>query len=236
MSGQSDHSRVWSRAPSMLQKVEPANVPARIAETIRDQVARGVISPGMRLGQSELAKQFAVSRVPVREGLKLLTAEGIVVHDPNKGFHVARFSTHEAKQLFRLRALIENELLDTIRWPAKAELAEFARRANELEALLNAGDRAAWWVRHREFHQMIFDLSPDKVFVREAMRFWSLTDRFRSLLPLPVRRAVQRDVVRKNDLVKALRSRDHAKVTKVRAERREAFERLVLETLADRGL
>jgi len=220
----------------MLQKVEPANVPTRIAETIRDQVARGVISPGMRLGQSELATQFAVSRVPVREALKLLTAEGIVVHDPNKGFHVARFSTHEAKQLFRLRALVEDDLLATIRWPTKTELAEFTRRASELEALLNAGDRTGWWLRHREFHQMIFDLSPNKVIVREAMRFWSLTDRFRSLLPLPVRRGAQRDVVRKNDLVKALRSRDHARVTKVRAERREAFERLVLETLADRGL
>ncbi len=222
--------------PAAVKTENAANVPMRIAETLREQIARGTIPAGMRLGQSELADQFGVSRVPVREALKLLTAEGIVDHDPNRGFYVARLSSDDARQLFRLRTLVEDELLSTLRWPSKSELAEFSRRAKELENFLNEGDREHWWTQHREFHRMIFDLSPAKVMVREAMRLWTLTDRFRSLLPLPRRRGDERDIVRKYDLVQALRNRDHEEVKQVRAARRESFERMVLETLADRGL
>ena len=66
-------------------------------------IARGTLAPGMRLGQTELAEQFSASRVPVREALKLLSSEGIIEHDPNRGFFVTRLSRDEAEQLFTVR-------------------------------------------------------------------------------------------------------------------------------------
>ena len=78
-------------------------VPSKIADELRSMIARGTLSPGMRLGQTELATQFNASRVPVREALKLLSSEGIVEHDPNRGFFVTRLSRDEAEQLFRQR-------------------------------------------------------------------------------------------------------------------------------------
>jgi DNA-binding GntR family transcriptional regulator len=213
-----------------------AGVPAAIANQLRGLIARGTFSPGMRLGQTELADQFGASRVPVREALKLLSSEGIVEHDPNRGFFVARLSRDEAEQLFAMRHLIEDELLRTVEWPDEAQLTELDRRAARLEELLNAGDRSAWWPEHREFHTMIFNLSRKKIIVREAMRLWTLTDRFRAILPLPRRPSAERSVVNKHDLMEALRTRDRKKLLKVRRERREAFERLVLETLEARGL
>jgi len=214
----------------------PSGIPARIADQIRELVARGRLAPGVRLGQAELAEQFNASRMPVREALKLLSAEGMVVHDPNRGFFVAMLSSDEAKQLFKMRHMIEDALLAGIRWPTEEELEELNRRADELEKLLNSGDRAHWWTRHREFHARIFDLSPEKIIVREAMRLWSLTDRYRSLLPLPQRSSPERTLVRKHDLVQALADHDRRKVIRVRAERRQHFERLVLEVLASRAL
>jgi DNA-binding GntR family transcriptional regulator len=211
-------------------------IPARIADRVRDLVARGRLPPGVRLGQAELAEEFAASRMPVREALKLLTAEGIVVHDPNRGFFVAALSTDEARQLFKLRHLVEDALLGGLRWPDNAAEAELKRLSEELESLLNTGDRALWWTRHREFHRMIFDLSPEKVIVREAMRLWSLTDRYRSLLPLPQRPSVERAVVSKQDLVKALADHDRRRLLRIRQERRLEFERLVLEMLQNRSL
>ncbi len=190
----------------------------------------------MRLGQTELAEQFNASRVPVREALKLLSSEGIVEHDPNRGFFVARLSRDEADQLFAMRHLIEDALLNTIEWPNAEQLADLERRAERLEELLNAGDRSAWWPEHREFHTIIFNLSPKKIIVREAMRLWTLTDRFRAILPLPRRPSAERSVVNKHDLVEALRGKDRKKLLAVRRDRREGFERLVLETLEARGL
>ncbi|HTY95311.1 MAG TPA: GntR family transcriptional regulator [Steroidobacteraceae bacterium] len=212
-----------------------ADIPANIANQIRELIARGGLSPGVRLGQQELAERFEASRMPVREALKLLSAEGIIVHDANRGFFVATLSSDEARQLFKLRHMVEDSLLSSIRWPTEEELRELNRRADELEKLLNSGDRSTWWTRHREFHQMIFELSNEPVIVREAMRLWSLTDRYRSLLPLPQRPSAERALVKKHEIVQALADRDRRKLIRVRAERREQFERLVLEVLQSRS-
>jgi DNA-binding GntR family transcriptional regulator len=213
-----------------------AGIPARIAEQVREYVARGRFAPGVRLGQAELATQFGASRMPVREALKLLSAQGVVIHDPNRGYFVASLSSDDAHQLFRLREVVEDLLLGSIRWPTAAQLKELTRSAVELEELLDTGDRTTWWIRHREFHLMIFELSPYPAFVREAMRLWSLTDRYRSLLPLPQRRSSERSVVEKKDLVRALANKDRKRLLEVRAERRREFERMVLEVLKIRSL
>jgi DNA-binding GntR family transcriptional regulator len=212
-----------------------SDIPHRIADRVRELVARGALPPGLRLGQAELAEQFEASRMPVREALKLLSAEGVVVHDPNRGFFVSKLSSDEARQLFKMRHLIEDALLEGVRWPSDEELAELTERSQELETLLNSGDRAKWWARHRDFHRAIFDLSPEKIIVNEAMRLWSLTDRYRSLLPLPTRPSAERSVVEKHNLVQALADRDRSALLKVRADRRRQFEALVLETLESRG-
>lgn len=211
-------------------------VPAKIANELRSMVARGTLAPGMRLGQTELAEQFSASRVPVREALKLLSSEGIIEHDPNRGFFVTRLSRDEAEQLFTLRHMVEDELLRTVDWPSDEQLTELEMRADELEVLLNAGDRSQWWDRHREFHKMIFDLSPKKTIVREAMRLWALTDRYRALLPLPRGNSEGRTVLRKHEFLEALRGKNISKLLEVRRSRRASFEHLLLDTLEARGL
>lgn len=211
-------------------------VPSMIAVKLRGLISSGVYAPGMRLGQTELAKRFESSRVPVREALKMLSTEGLVEHDPNRGFFVARLSSDEARQLFRLREMIEDELLPTIDWPTKAQLAALTRQNDELEELLNAGNRSEWWKRHREMQESIFNLSPKKVFVREATRLWSLTDRYRAMAPLPRRPSAERDIVNKYELLEALSKKNMRQFLEVRRKRRDAFEDLVLEILLDRGL
>jgi DNA-binding GntR family transcriptional regulator len=221
---------------AVLEKPQSIAVPSMIADNLRGMIARGALGAGMRLGQRELAEQFDASRVPVREALKLLCSEGIVEHDPNRGFFVARLSSDEARQLFRMRDLIEDEILSSLEWPDKQQLADLRAHAARLERLLDKGDRSAWWMEHRAFHQKIFDLSPHKIMVREAMRLWSLTDRYRAFLPLPSRDSTARKVVNKHNLVEALAAKERAKVLKVRRDRRHAFQKLVLEMLEDRNL
>jgi DNA-binding GntR family transcriptional regulator len=217
-------------------EIEERGVPAKIADQLRAMIARGTLAPGTRLGQTELAVQFDASRVPVREALKLLSSEGIIVHDPNRGFFVTRLSRDEAEQLFTLRHLVEDELMRSIEWPDAATLADLEARALRLEEMLDAGDRSNWWTEHRRFHTMIFNLSPKKAIMREAMRLWSLTDRFRALLPLPRRASEERSVVSKHSLLEALKERDREKLIVARRSRREQFEELLLETLDARGL
>lgn len=208
-----------------------------ISDQIRQLITRGALSPGVHLGQTELAERFNASRVPVREALKLLAAEGVVVHDPNRGFFVATLSSDEARQFYRMRHLVEGELISTIRWPSPKEVSRLNDIILEMEERLRKGDRTHWNVKHREFHKTIFDLSPQKVLVREVLRLWALTDRYRSLLPPP---SLENDAgtagMGERALVKALERKDRAELARVFHEDRARIEKMLLSILEDRRL
>jgi DNA-binding GntR family transcriptional regulator len=212
-----------------------ASLPNAIVHHIRDRIARGVLSPGIHLGQAELAAQFGASRVPIREALKILTADGVVVHDPNRGFFIANLSSEEARQLYRIRHLLEAELLASVQWPNREQLAVLEKQLDRMEALLADGNSPDWVQAHRQFHQMIFDLSPNKVIVQEVLRLLRLTDRYRSILPVQpihgMRRAKQ-----ERRLLKALANRDRALLLKQFEVDRSEIEQALMHSLKARGV
>jgi DNA-binding GntR family transcriptional regulator len=217
------------------KKKRSAGIAARIGDQIRDLISRGVLSPGVHLGQLELAERFGASRLPVREALKLLSAEGIVIHDPNRGFFVASMSSEEARQLYRVRHLLEAELLSTIAWPSAEQLRTLQAMVDELRDLLREGRSADWMTRHREFHQAIFDLSPNKVIAAEVLRLIRLTDRYRSITPF-VMGSTDGEAMPEKHLLKALANRDRAKLLQAYDEDRGHIEQQLLRVLRARGL
>jgi DNA-binding GntR family transcriptional regulator len=210
-----------------------AGLPTRIAQQVRDLITRGVLFPGVHLGQAELAKRFSASRVPIREALKLLTADGIVDHDPNRGFFVADLSSDEARQLYRMRHLLEAEILATLEWPSKKQLAELEKHLVRMEKLLEKGESNEWVDAHRQFHQMIFSLSPEKVIVEEVQRLLRLTDRYRSMLS-PSRN--ENRAAQERHLLRALATRDRERLLSGFEEDRARIETGLLRALANRGL
>lgn len=217
----------------MKEKVKEADLPAVIADEIRSLVTRGVFSPGLQLRQVDLAERFGASRVPVREALKLLTAEGVVAHDPNRGFFVAGLSSDEARQLYRMRHLLESEVLSTVNWPGKAELAELNQQVDSLEKLMKEGNRAEWAVQHRNFYRAVFELSPQKVLVQEVLRLLRMTDRYRSLVP---RDPSANNVLSERNMLKALAARDRHRLLRVFEEDRNRIEEGLVGSLVARGM
>jgi DNA-binding GntR family transcriptional regulator len=219
-------------SPTPLKGKRTAGLPTNIATEVRAQITRGVLSPGVHLGQAELAQKFGASRVPIREALKLLTAEGVVIHDPNRGFFIASLSSDEARQLYRMRHLLEAEILASVQWPNKQQLAEMGEHLDRMEKLLATGKAAEWTVEHRRFHQMVFDLSPLRYIVEEVERLLRLTDRYRSLLQPSLNRTAQQE----RHLLKALANRDRARLLAGFEEDRAEIEAGILQSLAARGL
>ena len=86
--------------------------PAQIADVIRRQVLRGELVPGSALRQDELARSLAVSRVPVREALRSLVAEGLISWQPHRGFRVAKLAPEEAREILEVRAVLEVQALE----------------------------------------------------------------------------------------------------------------------------
>jgi DNA-binding GntR family transcriptional regulator len=215
-------------------EVEVAGIPGKIADQIRELISRGVLSPGMHLGQSQLAERFDASRVPVREALKLLVSEGLITHDPNRGFFVAEVSSAEARQLYRMRHLLESEILSTIEWPDEDKLSELVGLLKEIEQFLDSGDRHTWANRRRDFNNAVFELSPNKTIIAEAQRLWVMSGRYRSLLPYSVLSHYQ--VPEEHPFIKALKSRNQDALLRAFSESRSRVENILLDTLKDRGV
>jgi DNA-binding GntR family transcriptional regulator len=80
---------------------------ARVASYLRDLILRDELKPGDRIRQEEIADRLGASRLPVREALRMLEAEGLTEHEPNKGARVPKLTMHEVDVIYRMRERLE---------------------------------------------------------------------------------------------------------------------------------
>jgi DNA-binding GntR family transcriptional regulator len=78
-----------------------------VAAQLRERIFAGELTPGMFLDEIELAQQLAISRTPLREALKVLTAEGLVRHEPRRGCFVNEVTDQDLDEIFPVIALLE---------------------------------------------------------------------------------------------------------------------------------
>ena len=100
-------ARSGQAASPVLGQVKSRGLPEQIADAIVEGIASGALSPGQRLIELDLASRFAVSRVPLREALKTLEAQGIVERAPNRGVHIVELDDVRIDRVCELRAALE---------------------------------------------------------------------------------------------------------------------------------
>jgi DNA-binding GntR family transcriptional regulator len=88
-------------------QIKQYTIENEIIGRLREAIISGQFAPGSRLNESEIAKQMAVSRIPVREAIKKLEQEGLVVRQPNKGVNVISFTEQDVRETFSMRARLE---------------------------------------------------------------------------------------------------------------------------------
>jgi len=129
-----------------------------VVEAIREKILSGEIKSGEPLRQAALAEELNVSRIPVREALLQLEAEGLVNFEAHKGATASEISADQVDEIFELRALLEAELL---KYSLKNLDDEDFRQAEvileQLEAAIDAGDtKAATGELNRQFHDKLY--------------------------------------------------------------------------------
>lgn len=127
------------RAPAPLTRSLPEQIAARLSE----RIVHGLYEPGQRIMEQAVAAEFAVSRGPVREALRLLERDGLVTILPRRGAQITNLSIAEVKEIFDIRAVLNGlrdrqlaEAADRLRLlPAlEAEVAKLARFARQPDA------------------------------------------------------------------------------------------------------
>ena len=153
------------RAPTRRRQARAAVPPAHgatvafIVERLREDILAGRLEPGSRLIECDLTTRFAVSRGPVREALRRLSADGLIEHWPHRGAVVRRLTEREIRELFLIR--IEMEALGA-RLAAAAEAPDQrARFAASIEPIYSDAQRNScdYLKENAAFHDAVMALA-----------------------------------------------------------------------------
>jgi DNA-binding GntR family transcriptional regulator len=129
-----------------------------VADKLREEIIRGHIPEGAQLRQDAIALQYRVSRIPVREALRQLDAEGLVTIVPNRGAVVPVLSPTDIEELFTIRALLEPEILKhSIPHLTEADFSEADRVLTKYEDELRQEEHVSTWGRlNWQFHSILY--------------------------------------------------------------------------------
>lgn len=143
---------------------------ASLAESIADAIAEAVatrhLAPGERVVETALAKRYVVSRVPVREALKILHTQGILTGGGHRGYRVAEFTPERVNQVFEIRLMLEAILLrDAVtRWHREdADLTELQAIVETMRTAAKSEDFRSILRQDLEFHRTICAASENEV-------------------------------------------------------------------------
>jgi DNA-binding GntR family transcriptional regulator len=89
--------------------VSPRSVEESVTETLRDAILGGDLKPGQRLAQVELSEELGVSRIPLRDALRRLEAEGLVTIDRRRGARVSSLTADDVQEIYEMRMLLEGD-------------------------------------------------------------------------------------------------------------------------------
>lgn len=134
---------------------------AAIGEQLRQDILSGRYASGAQLRQDALAAQFGVSRIPVREALFALEAEGLVQIAPHKGAVVTMLSGEEIADVFELRALLEPRLLQrSIPLLTPDDFSEMDAVQSRFADAIKRQDRSEWGVLNAQLHLAMYRRAP----------------------------------------------------------------------------
>ncbi len=143
-------------------------------------ILSGELKPDERLRQDELANNFGVSTMPIREALRHLQAEGLVAFHPRRGATVARLTTAEYEEIYRIRE--ELEIL-ACRWAAehfeRIPIDQLKRLLAEIEIAENNLDVPRRLELVRDFFFSIFEASEKEHLLRVLSSLWDLSQQYR---------------------------------------------------------
>lgn len=129
-----------------------------VVDKLRDQIMRGEIPEGAQLRQDVIAAQYHVSRIPVREALRQLDAEGLITIVPNRGAIVPELSPDDVEELFAIRALLEPEVLKvSIPRLTPVEFAKAEAVLSKYATELRRKEHISEWGRFNwQFHSILY--------------------------------------------------------------------------------
>jgi len=159
----------------MLKKSGAAS--QRIADELRARILSGALSPGTRIRQEQIAEEFGVSRLPIREALRILESHGLVTLVASTGAWVSSMNLAECQETYLIRERLEplalGQAIDRISAPTIDRLSDLATRMENCTAVEDFVDL------DREFHLLSFQDAGMQTLLEMVERLWNTTQHYR---------------------------------------------------------
>jgi DNA-binding GntR family transcriptional regulator len=206
-----------------------------VFDTLRDAIITGVLRPGERLMESQLAEELGVSRTPVREAIRKLELEGFLVMVPRKGAYVAGISLKDIADVFEVRAALESLATElAAERITEEELEELERILVRKSEIIEQGDIVKFVECDKKFHDTLYRASRNRRLMQILSNLQDEVHRFRSVsLAHPGRMRTALDEHRK--VVEALADRDIVRAKALAWKHIESAENSLLEAVRKKG-
>lgn len=188
--------------------IAPSALYQQVAERLRGRIFAHQLPPGSWLDEQSLAQEYGISRTPLREALKVLAAEGLVMLKPRRGCYVTELSEADLDEIFPVIALLEGRCAALATQHTKADdLRRLTAIHERLEECVRTGDADRFFEANHDFHAALQELAGNR---------WlsQLIDETRKLLKLTRRDSLRLDGRLKQSLaehrgiLKAIRQHD----------------------------
>lgn len=200
-----------------------AQAAERVVAELRRMIMSGELLPGQQIRQESMAERLGVSRLPIREGLRQLTADGLVSHTHNVGYTVARLSQAEFDQIYLMRTLLEGEVIGRLPKPTEQQLQRVVELNAQVAAAAERADLVEMRLRNHDFHFAIFRLADLGLVIDEIERLWNWAAPYHAvyLFSADSRRAV---LAEHEAMIEALRAGDNARLAELMDRHRHGSE------------
>lgn len=163
----------------MMRDNKPNVASQRIADTLAERILSGKLKPGERIKQDELAAELGISRIPVRDALRILESRGMVSIKANAGARVAALTVKDMDMSYRIREQLEPMLLaESIPGLSDADIEDMHAIKLKLDHVASIDD---YLPLSRAFHWASFRGNATPMLAQIVERLWDTTQSYRRL-------------------------------------------------------
>lgn len=186
------------------------SLPIQLAAYVRKQIVAGRLRPGERLIEQNLAAECKVSRVPLREALRILAAEGLITLSPHRGASVNPTSPVELIELFEARAALEGAAaMAATRHQNQSSLTSMSQCVADMKKAVKLNDRAQYYKLAGEFHHTLLLASANSILMRLYEQIRTQLTRYQAVMAA-IPELPNRSISEHAQIVKAIKSGDAA--------------------------
>ncbi len=205
-----------------------------VFQTLRQAILRGELKPGERLMEIHLAQQLGVSRTPVREAIRKLELEGLVLMIPRRGAVVAEITVSDLEDVLEVRmALEELAVKHACHSVTGEQLAEIRHLAGEFKKTLSGDDITACAQADMKFHDAIYEATGNNRLVQILNNLREQMYRYR--MEYLKDRQSHKNLIEEHDgILKALENRDEELAVRMTARHIECQKEYIIHMLGAR--